>query len=280
MCAACGAGETNCPTCRALKPASAFPFDEQATLDQLMNHAVTSLQREWQACIVAAAIALGLYAAGVFLIVTATSLASMVLLRSGELGTRAPTIMWAGMQFLRQMAIVPLQSLLMLGLSRTMIDVLMGRRPAASRFFSDLRLLPNAVLIQLPLAFALAAPGIGMALLPTELPVATIFSTGWTCLVLPVLAFVGMSWWLFSIPELVISDCGAVEAMRRAFSLGRNGRNLRVFGYAALAAVSVMAGTIACGVGLLVGIPFAMLLMMSLFLALRKSASLPTAKSL
>jgi hypothetical protein len=160
---------------------------------------------------------------------------------------------------------------------RTMLDVVMGRSPTAGRFFSDTRLLPGAIAIQLPLALALSLPPLVSSALGALSPtVGTVGGTSWSCLFLPVLLVFGMSWWLFSIPELLISDCGALEAMRRAFSLGRPWKNLRVLGYAALAGIIVFAGVMACGVGVLAGLPFGALIMLSLFLAMRSSSSLPS----
>ena len=56
MCATCAAGDANCPACRALKPTGGFPFDESATLEQLLTHALSAFKREWQSCVIAAAL--------------------------------------------------------------------------------------------------------------------------------------------------------------------------------------------------------------------------------
>jgi uncharacterized membrane protein len=141
--------------------------------------------------------------------------------------------------------------------------------------------MPRALAIQLPLTLVLAAPGIVGLALQAVFPSAVSFvGTGVSCVFLPLLFTFGLSWWLFSIPELLISDCSAVEAMQRAFSLGSRWRNFRVLGYGALASALVLAGIFACGVGVLAGLPFGTLLVLSLFLALRASSGLPAATSL
>jgi hypothetical protein len=78
----------------------------------------------------------------------------------------------------------------------------------------------------------------------------------------------------------LISDCTPGEAMRRAFSLGSQWRSMRVLGYGALGGLIVLAGAMVCGVGVLAGLPFGTLLVLSLFLAMRNSAQLAAPTSL
>ncbi|MDP1823304.1 MAG: hypothetical protein Q8L48_08685 [Archangium sp.] len=191
-------------------------------------------------------------------------------------GGSFPILAYQATELVRQLLLVPLQCIASLGLMRTMLDVVMGRSPTPGRFFSQTRLLPGALAIQLPFALAVAIPPLVSTALGTVSPAAgAAVSTGWSCLFVPAFLLFGVSWWLFSIPELLISDCGPVEAMRRAFSLGRPWKNLRVLGYAALAGVIVLAGALACGVGVLAALPFGTLIMLSLFLAIRSRSGLP-----
>lgn len=280
MCEPCAAGGAECPACRALKPATGFPFDERATLEQLLTHALDALKREWQACVIAALIYVGIVAGGAVVLTIASSIVMVALMRLGQ-GSAWSPLLFQGSELMRQLLLVPVQCIASLGLMRTMLDVVMGRSPTPGRFFSDTRLLPGAIAIQLPLALALSLPPLVSTAVGSFSPTAgTVVGAGWSCLFLPAFLVFGLSWWLFSIPELLISDCGALEAMRRAFSLGRPWKNLRVLGYGALAGIIVVAGAMACGVGVLVGLPFGALIMLSLFLAMRSSSGLPAPGSL
>lgn len=280
MCVACAAGGAECPACRALKPATGFPFDEGATLEQLLTHALDALKREWQACVIAALLYVVIIAGGAVVLTIVNSIVMVALMRLGE-GSNWSPLLFQSSEVVRQLLMLPLQCIASLGLMRTMLDVVMGRSPGPGRFFSDTRLLPGAIAIQLPLALALSLPPLVSTVLGSFSPTAgTVVGTGWSCLFLPALFVFGLSWWLFSVPELLISDCGALEAMRRAFSLGRPWKNLRVLGYGALAGIVVVAGAMACGVGVLLGLPFGALIMLSLFLAMRSGSGLPAPGSL
>jgi hypothetical protein len=278
MCSTCAVdpeqNEARCPACRALEPTSGFPFDENATLEQLLTHALDALRRSWSTCVIAALIYVLILLGGTIVISVVGSFAMIALMRLRE--EIAAPLLAAGSTAVQSLALVPLQAFVSLGLSRMMLDVVVGRTPDAARFFSVTRLLPRALAIQLPLSLATVMPGIvSSALATVSSPEVSIVTTGWSCLTMPLLAFFGLSVWLFSIPELVISDCSAGEAMRRAWSLGRPWRNVRVLGYGALAGALVLAGVLACGVGVLAGLPFGTLLVLSLFLALRRSSGLP-----
>ncbi len=81
---------------------------------------------------------------------------------------------------------------------------------------------------------------------------------------------------LFGLPELIVGQCGPVEALKRAWNLGE-GQRLRLFGYSFVAGLVTMVGAIACGVGLIFAMPVAYMLLLALFLAVRRSSSLPPA---
>jgi hypothetical protein len=281
MCAPCGAGESNCPACRALQPATGFAFDERATLEQQLSHALAAYQREWKSCAVAAALYIAVLVGGSVVMGIFGSLVGMAVMRLlDEAKTWSPFLLPA-FTMVRNLLLIPVQSFAALGLMRMMLDVLMGRSPTASRFFSDTRLLPAAMAIQLPFTLVLASPSLATSALMTAAPeVAPFASVGFSVVFLVAFLFFGLGWWLFSVPELLISDCGALEAMRRALTLGRPWRNLRILGYTALAGLITLSGILACGVGALAALPFASLVVLSLFLALRHSSQLPAPTSL
>ena len=280
MCAPCCAGHSHCPACRALQPATDFPFDESATLEQLLSHALAAYQREWQSCAIAAGLYLAILVGGSVVVGIFGSLVSLAFMRLYEAGSGS-LFLFQALAIVKNILLVPVQSLASIGLMRMMLDVVTGRSPTASRFFSDTRLLPAAMAIQLPFTLVLASPGVASTVLTaSSWEGSSLVGAGLSLMFLAVFLLFGLSWWLFSIPELLISDCGAAEAMRRALTLGSPWRNLRVLGYAALAGALALAGVLACGVGVLAGLPFASLLVLTLFLALRSSSPLPAATSL
>ena len=276
MCAECCAGNANCPACRALLPTTDFPFDERATLEELLTHALRAYQREWQACALATLLYVMIVAGGSWLISIASSLLVMAITKWGNDETWLAWV-YRGLPLVQQLVLVPVQALSSLGFMRMMLDVVQGRSPATGRFFGELRLMPRALLIQVPFTLVLSIPTTATMVLSG---VGSSAATGVSCLFLPLFLLFGLSWWLFSIPELVISDCSALEAMQRAWSLGSELRRFRVLGYAALAGALLLAGVLACFVGVFAGLPFGALLMLSLFLALRNSTSLPAPRSL
>jgi hypothetical protein len=280
MCVACEAGATTCPACRALGPASAFPFDERATLEQLVTVTWTAFQREWQACVLAGVTYAALILGGTVVTTVATAGASILLMKLVH-DTFASMALMQAVALLRSLAMVPVQAVVFLGLSRMLLDVLMGRRPGAARFFADLRMLPRAMAVLAPLSlFPMVPTLVGLLLQPISPGLSSVVQVVGALVLLPLMLIFGLSLWLFSIPELLISDCSAFEAMRRAVSLSRGWKNLRLLGYAAIGGIGIFLGALACGVGLIAAVPLSTMLVLSLFLAVRNSSQLPAPTSL
>jgi hypothetical protein len=84
---------------------------------------------------------------------------------------------------------------------------------------------------------------------------------------------------MWSGAELLVSECTALEAISRTWTLG-SGQRLRMIGYILVSTLIVVLGAIACCVGMIPAVPIYFMLFLSLFLALRKSSSLPTADHL
>lgn len=273
MCETCteNGGFSQCPTCRALSPG--FAFDERADFNQLATHAINSFKREWQACVLAAAffmvcVVIGLSVTTVFSIGVSAAFLSRVD------GGRS-LLLYQAVELARSVLMVPFSSLASVGLMRVMLDVARGERPTLARGLSDLPLLPGAMLLQLPVTVVVAIPGLLVSALSMVAPRATPFvSTAWGCALIPVFVLFLMSWWLFSLPELLLTGCSVPEAMRRAYSLGTQWRNLRISGYAAVAGVVIGVTLLFCGVGAVVGLPLGWLLLISLFLSLRPSSGI------
>jgi hypothetical protein len=79
--------------------------------------------------------------------------------------------------------------------------------------------------------------------------------------------------WLFGVPELVVSDASAIEALRRAWQVG-SGQRLTVFGYSMMSGLVTIAGMVACCVGVIPALGVAYLLNLGLFLAARNDPAL------
>ena len=252
-----------------------FPFDASANLEALLSHALKSLQREWVACASAALLYVLVVDVGSILISWASEVAMMGLVQL-DVGADWAPLRNESMTIILQLSLLPVQCLGSLGLTRMMLDVAMGRSPSAGRFFSQMRLMPRALAIQLPFWLVMASPSLANGARHTG----SLGELFWFAF-LPLFSVFGLSWWLFSIPELVISDCSAFDAMARGFSLGGGAfQRGRVFGYAVLAGLLALAGVLACSVGVLGGLPFGSLLVLTLYLALRKSSSLPAPAAL
>ncbi|HEY0880163.1 MAG TPA: hypothetical protein VGD87_01475, partial [Archangium sp.] len=81
---------------------------------------------------------------------------------------------------------------------------------------------------------------------------------------------------IFSVPELIVGNCSAVEAIRRSWQLVE-GQRLRLVGYTFVVGLISIGGALACGIGLLAAVPVGYMLLLSLFLALRNRPDFPAA---
>ena len=80
---------------------------------------------------------------------------------------------------------------------------------------------------------------------------------------------------LFSVPELMVGQCEPGGGHQARVEPGRRASACARFGYSFVAGLVILAGMLACCVGLLVALPVAYMLLLALFLALRQSSTLP-----
>jgi hypothetical protein len=73
---------------------------------------------------------------------------------------------------------------------------------------------------------------------------------------------------MFTIPEIVVSEAGAFEAMARAWEIG-SGQRFRMIGYALVAGLISAGGVLLCCVGAIPATPLGYAVTLALFLALR-----------
>ncbi|MGC3998835.1 MAG: hypothetical protein QM767_15835 [Anaeromyxobacter sp.] len=176
-----------------------------------------------------------------------------------------------------------------------LIDILHGRKGDLSQMFRQIKDAPKYILLQL----SLLGVGLGVSLVVlggaamlilrsvgfdwsnpsatrpeaflTTMPIATfaiamLLIIAFTIVLLPVT--------IFAIPELVVSGCTPMEAVRRSLQLG-DGQRIRMFGYGIIAFFIMLLGFFACCVGVLVAYPVVYMLWGALFLSLRKNAGFP-----
>jgi hypothetical protein len=305
MCGSCAVNGTEkmCPTCRELNPIG-FPYDANADLGTLWAHTTDGFQRELAMCVVACIIFFAFAMAGGIVSQIIITIVNAVLGLASEsdpsklfrniklLGTSFAISQ--GISFVVNMAV---QGIALVGLYRLLMDVLVGKKADLARMFSQLHLLPNYLVMHLIMFVVITLPmlmyfgliavvslgiiGVEWSHLnefrPEKLlnPMVLGLWAGSSVLIV-IASVVLLPVTLFSTPELIVGQCSPLEALKRAWDLG-HGQRLRTFGYSFVAGVVVMVGALLCGIGLLFAMPVAYMLLLSLFLALRRSSSLPAA---
>jgi uncharacterized membrane protein len=187
----------------------------------------------------------------------------------------------------------------LLGFTRMTIDVLQGKKADIARMFSEVSKL-GTYMVQWLLVFV-------MFDLPTLLYfggalVVGIRSSGHSLpsfdnpkraseelvrMMLDVFPTVGLAaviaivplWWMYLarlliVPEMVYGGAGPFEAISRAFRLA-SGARLSLLGAYLVGAVVIVAGMLACCIGVLPAVALFTLLMTTIYLALRNGSDLP-----
>ncbi len=303
MCASCAANgsQTQCPTCRQLNPVG-FPYDGNADLSTLWSHVTDSFQRELAMCVVGVLIFFAfVFGGGLVANVINSIITSLIGLDFDpahpmrNLGGFIANLVLS--QLVGTFVNVAVQGVALVGLYRLLIDVLVGKKADLARMFSQLHLLPQYLVMQLILLLVVTVPMVlsfgvvgvvGARLIgfdwkhasdfrPEQLMNPALFGLFGVSLLLffgAMVVLLPLS--LFGLPELIVGQCGPVEALKRAWTLGE-GQRARLFGYSFVAGLVTMAGMLACGVGLIFAMPVAYMLLLALFLAVRRSSSLPPA---
>jgi hypothetical protein len=301
MCAECslGGSESLCPACRELVGSDGFPYRrDDFDFSRLWNHALEAFQRDWVMLSVGALIYFALNLGGSLL----ASALSNITLAAVDVGTggrnsfKGIVVSALSSQVFGTLIGFVVQGVSQVGFYRLTMDAVIGRRVAVARMFSQLRKLPTFVLTQLIIALAAWTSGLiilgtlglvafklaglnlsdleSFALSPLLRPAPlAILMVGCLGLVafyiyalLPLQLFVG--------PEIVVSDVGAVEAVRRAWNTAR-GMRLTCIGYSFVFGLLVLIGSVLCILPVFPATALGTCLLVSLFLAARNGSGLP-----
>jgi uncharacterized membrane protein len=304
MCVTCAenGAATQCPTCRAKSAAPGFPFDSTSTINQLFDHILAAFKRDGLMLIAGTVIFFMIVGGGGLVSNIITTILSKIVGVEVDpvnpFGNLRAFFVNAGIgQVVGTLVGIPVQGVAMVGFYRVLMDSLLGRKVDLARMFSQLQLLPKYVIMQLIMFFAFTLPvmivgaiagfmafriaGVDFSAFsmahPERIitPVVAVVILG-SSVVFLLLMVVVLPVLLFSIPELMVGDCSPIEAITRAWKLG-DGQRLRVLGYSFISGVIVMVGTLACCIGLLPAIPISYMVILALFLALRRNSGLPEA---
>lgn len=301
MCAQCSENGTqvNCPTCRALN-SDQFPFNADASLSDLLNNAIEVFKRDPANIIIGLVVFFGITMAGSFvaqiLSTIVTNVVGATYDQTNPFKDIGKFILAMGVAQVIAMAVnLITQALALSGYYRLLMDALIGRKADVSRMFSKVKDVGQFVVLQLLQALIFSVPLLvvvgGVAFVAVHnagftfsnpsnfraesllTPVNMALFAGVTLMII-VFSIVVLPVTLFSVPELLIGNCTPIEAIKRAWSLA-DGQRLRVVGYSLVTGLLMLAGFIACCVGVFAAIPVTYMLILSLFLALRNSSNLP-----
>lgn len=303
MCSDCcsGGAELLCPTCREKTEQGAFPFTRaDFSFNQLFAYAVDTFKRDWlMLCLV---VVIFFAIAGLATGVTSALNQLVLALFGGGLDSETsrenlPALFGAlalgtsaGMLF--NMVV---QGFVMLGLYRVLIDVLDGKKTDLARIFSQGRKLGRYVVLNIflmlityvpiVLFFGFIAGGVlvsaGLSLHELSIDAmrdamgpAIALGILLATIVLAVFAVWIYPLWIFGVPELVVSEASALEALQRAWQLGA-GLRLTALGFGFVVGLLMLAGAALCCVGLIPAMAIGSLLNLSLFLAARTDPAFP-----
>lgn len=301
MCSTCAefGHQPLCPTCLALTGAE-FPLTGESDFSAMWGHCVEAWKRELAMLSVAALIFFGMSFAGGMVSSVITQVLSAIVGVSAEGGAEA-LVGIVGVtlfgQLIGTLVSTVVQGVALVGLYRVLMDVLAGQKADLGRMFSQLHLLPRYIVLQLIFLVAIGVPVLGTlaggaVLLLARAGIAwrslgfrdldrllgpELFAFGaFFFLLVFVAAIVLLPVTVFSVPELIVGQCSPVEAITRAWSLG-SGQRLRVIGYGLVSGAVVLVGMLACFIGLIPALPLSYMLILALYLGLRRSSSLPPA---
>lgn len=292
MCDECTLGRTvsTCPTCRALTgQAAGFPFSRDAwSFSGIWDFSFGAFKREW------VMLSVGVLAmVGVSMVMSAVSRA--VTGGASYAGSATLTAAQLAMSVVSQ----AIQGVLTMGLLAMAFDVLAGGRADFSRLGSQLpklgkyliQILLLAVVFGVPIflyvaglaAAAIAASGVGFSVeslsnvegLLEHKQALGVLVVGFVLALAPLVYFTLPL--TFATMELVYDDqVGPWQAVANAFTLAK-GNRLAMLGVGMVELALVLAGMLACCVGVLPAVALAQTLMACLYLALRNGSGLAPA---
>jgi hypothetical protein len=302
MCTACSVNQTErlCPTCRALTQGSDFPLGPDADFDQVWNYCFERFKAEWLMLSVGVLLFVGVaMMAGLMSNIITTIINKVMNLQVDPARPFANLRDFAISNGLTQVTAgllnIPITGVGLIGIYRMCLDVLDGRKADVGRMFTQLNLLPKYVVLQLIMYAVITVPTyIAMAVLGflslkvgglgfSDLdggslrqwltsPGPFIVAGGLLAMVAALLYVLPLT--IFGVPELLVSQCNPLEAIRRAWQMA-DGQRLRLVGYSFVGAAVMLVGALACCVGMLPASALLYMLWLSVFLTARKRTSLP-----
>ncbi|MDC0711461.1 hypothetical protein POL68_23520 [Stigmatella sp. ncwal1] len=282
MCATCteGGTQSSCPTCRARQGSGReFPFNRDTwSVSGLWDHCFEIFKRQW------VMLSLGvLVFMGITLI--AQLISNILPLLGDALDSSALSVVLIVASFFVQNVV---QGVLGLGLMRMLFDVLHGRRADIATLFSQfhktgaylgtLLLIALAVLAVFGVLgvvlFLIIVPGgvLPSSLVQMEWEPSRIIAAGVVGLLfLPVMIYLFLPLYLIQ-GELAYEDRPSpLRALRNCYANMR-GQRLPVFGFSLVNGLIILAGMLACCVGIIPALGLSYLLMAALYLSLRPGA--------
>ncbi len=306
MCDECslGGSEAQCPTCRQ-KLAHELPFSRtDYDFGRVWDYAFEAFKREWLMLSLAALIFFMVSMVGGFISNIIQEIGMRVAgvsqpdFASGDFSfdRLIPFFAVAFVGQLVGMAInVVVQGIFLMGFMRLGFDVLVGRKANLERLFSQLKRLPDYIVQQVTLMLVFGLPvlvsmlllfGAGFFLVtggsmesvkhlrPDDFFSAKVLLVAVVTLVwIVVLAALALPL-MFAPMELVFGGSGGFESIKRAWALG-SGHRLMSFLAALAGTLVIIIGFFACCVGVVPAFALYYLLVMTLYLALRKGSDLP-----
>ncbi len=292
MCDECSVGgsESLCPRCLQLHGGGQFPFDRNSvTFGELINYAMKVWGQEWV-----------MLSIGVLIVVMIGFAASFVSnifqgIAGAFVGNDPNAKVGVALvgSFAGSAISVVVQGIFQLGLYRICFDVLQGKKADLARLFTQTSKIGSYLLQALVIGLAFVVPlfiyfGVslliaakvgGVPINPREWGQADLNPGFFIVMSLSVLAAIPVLVY-FALPlsfasmELVYGDVGAIEALRRAFTLAR-GFRLWLLGYGIIGGFATLIAFAFC---CLPGLPVTALVnlvMAGLYVAVRNGSGLP-----
>lgn len=294
MCTTCSAGgaESLCPACRQRTGVGAFPFHrDDFNFERLWSFTFEAWKKQWVMLSVAVLALGGIYLAGAVVMQVFIGAGTAVFGRGGG----PPETLVVGLVGVAMVGYVLLALVLgvgFIGLLRMCCDVLLGKQADFSVVFSQFSKAGRAVglllmmmgIVLIPVMVFAAVVGIVAAVaIPAAAKggdAAGLLAGGMFVLAMfgYLVLLVAIIWislpFTFAMLELAHTEAGAVECLKRGYSLSK-GFRLQIFAYRLLGGLITSVGMMACCIGMFPAITLAYSLETALYLAVRNGSGLP-----
>ena len=303
MCTTCSAGgaEQFCPACRQRSGMGGFPFHrDDFSFDRLWNFTFEAWKRQWVMLSVAILALGGIYFVGAFVmqIFIGGSTALLGQAARGDKEVVGAIAGLIGVLFIGYIILLLVLGVGFIGVLRMCCDALLGKTVDFGALFSQfskagraialLLMMMGITLIPIVLVGGGIAGAVALAVSAAKQagessrPDAIIGSMIGLMSLGYLVMFVAIIWvtlpFTFAMLELAHSNAGAVECLKRGYSLSK-GFRLQIFAYRLLGGVLITVGLFACCVGALPATALAYMLETSLYLAVRNGSGLPNFES-